>query len=232
MIEPRTVDCTRDAAKAVNVSHNYISDAKKIAKKSPEIAEEIKKGTKTIPQAKKELGLAPQKPSGKSKVNGEIVDDPPYIAKARAAGKIAIGVVPEIEQPEETTAISDVKEEFEERAAISNDEMADESWLASLPLRPLLSGPQQVSFDCDALFYRHVETHRKTFAHHSSRISNKIPEKRRGPYYWKVISFLKVNHPSKWLLCPPMNDGGCAGSGVIPMFGMCNRCQGKGYRLK
>ena len=49
------------AAEAIGVNHQYVSDAKKIEAESPELAADIKAGTKTITQAKRELKEAKQK---------------------------------------------------------------------------------------------------------------------------------------------------------------------------
>ena len=49
------------AAEAIGVNRQYVSDAKKIEKEAPQLAEEIKTGKKTIPQAKKEIVEAQRK---------------------------------------------------------------------------------------------------------------------------------------------------------------------------
>lgn len=50
---PQSID---RAADAVGVNRQYVSDAKRIKEKSPEIFQQIAEGKKTIPEAKKELG--------------------------------------------------------------------------------------------------------------------------------------------------------------------------------
>jgi len=62
-----------DAAKAVGVSARYVQDAKAISAASPELAEEVKAGAKTIPQAKREIAKAASS------------------AKARAAPRVKLG---------------------------------------------------------------------------------------------------------------------------------------------
>jgi hypothetical protein len=53
LIAPSEKGKARDkAAKMLGANHQYVSDAKLIAKKSPEMLEQVKKGTLSIPQAK------------------------------------------------------------------------------------------------------------------------------------------------------------------------------------
>jgi hypothetical protein len=66
-------DSRKEAAKKLSVSTQYVSDAERIIEASPEVAEEVKQGKKTIPQAKRELGLTPPKPTGKFKLNGVLM---------------------------------------------------------------------------------------------------------------------------------------------------------------
>jgi ParB-like chromosome segregation protein Spo0J len=222
-------DSRKEAAALIGVSPAYITAAEKIAEKSPETADEVKSGKKTITQAKQELGLTPPKPKGQCRLNGVLVDDPPDIAKQRSQGKIPPGVIPEIEEKEEPTKTEDVKEEFEERAAMGDEALSDEAWLAALPARPSLSGAQLAMFDEDALLFRKLKPHRAKFKHNADIIFKKL--KRKGAFYWKTIGFLKTAHPSEWIVCPPTNYGGCGGKGSLSLLGDCPMCKTRGYRI-
>jgi N6-adenosine-specific RNA methylase IME4 len=75
---------TKKAAEAVGVNHQYVSDAKKIAAKAPELAADIKAGTKTITQAMRILKGAENARLARAEVAlpqgkyGTIVIDPPW----------------------------------------------------------------------------------------------------------------------------------------------------------
>lgn len=49
------VHATRKAAEAVGVSHSYVSDAKKVGAKAPDLLPAISSGTMTLPEAKREV---------------------------------------------------------------------------------------------------------------------------------------------------------------------------------
>jgi hypothetical protein len=200
-----------------------------IKKASPETAEAVKRGEKTIPQAKRELGLDKPRPNGQTKLNGHVTDDPPDIAKNRAKGKIPAGNEVEVTEPDETTSVDAVREEIEEQTAMTDDALGDEDWLATLPLTTKLTGAQLKTFQTDALAYRTLEKPRKAFAHHASRTFKAA--KRKGAYLWRVKLFLGIDHPAKWLLCPSTENGGCGGSGQVKLIGQCPKCNGRGYWL-
>ena len=157
-------------------------------------------------------------PPGKSKVNGVEVADPPDVAKLRAAGKISPEVVPEVHEPD--------PEPDPETEPFEPPTETDEEWLAALPLSGQLTGSSLKTFQAQALIYRRLEGHRKTFAHHATRAIN--AGKRKGPYSWSIQRFLKVNHPVKWVRCCKAEDGGCGGSGTCA-FGDCPKCFGYGF---
>jgi hypothetical protein len=163
-------------------------------------------------------------PAGQSRVNGVLTADPPDVAAARAAGRIAPDVVPEVIDLEPTPEPGREPGSDDDRE-VPESELSDDDWLAKLPLSAVLAaGPLRV-FRADALVYRRLEPHRKTFAYHAARA---LSGAGRGAFAWQVKRFLQVNHPSRWLACPAESDGGCGGSGVSP-FGDCPRCHGRGY---
>jgi hypothetical protein len=165
------------------------------------------------------------RPPGRSRVNGVLAADPPDVAAARAAGRLEPGVVPEVTEPEPGAAPEREPGEDDDREA-PEAELSDEEWLTTLPLSGVLDGGPLRTFHADALVYRRLEAHRKTFAHHAARA---IPAAaRRGAFVWHVKRFLAVNHPARWLACPPEAEGGCGGSGASP-FGDCPKCHGRGY---
>jgi hypothetical protein len=223
---------SEDAAKSLGISHASISAAEKIAEASPETAKEVSEGKKTIAQAKKELGLTPRAPKGQCRVNGELVDDTPEIAKMRAKGTIPVGVIPTVTLTDNPTSVADIAEEIEERKSIEWTQLSDEDWLNKLPARSKLTGDQRESFDFNALSYRRAEPFRKEFRRGWDQFASGAPEKRKGPYIWKVASFLKVEHPEYWTACPATTVGGCNGAGKLKLIGKCPMCKGKGFRLK
>lgn len=165
------------------------------------------------------------KPTGQSRVNGELVPDPPEIAAMRAAGSIPAEAVPEIDEPEEA---GDVIEPFEAPPEPSEDDLSDEDWLQTLPARSRLDGSPRKTFDADALLYRDLRKARDTFRHHASRLMSKAT-RRKGAYHYLVSRFLKCNHPRLWLRCPDTEHGGCGGVGAVPTVGECPKCFGRGY---
>lgn len=161
---------------------------------------------------------------GKSKVNGQVVADPPDVAKARAAGKIAADVVVEVTEPEPAADPEPATPEDD------NGELSDADWLAALPAHAVLAGMQLKTFEAEAIAYRSLEKPRKTFQHHAIRVMNAT--KRKGPYARRLARFLKTDHPKHWLVCPTPENGGCSGTGQVLMVGECPKCYGKGYWIK
>jgi hypothetical protein len=245
--KPRSA--AKEAAEIAKVSTGYVATAKKIIKASPNVASEVLQGTKTISEAKKELGLDKPKsladklfpangPVGKSKVNGEIVDDPPDVAERRRQGKIAPGSIPEIDDPgDETTSVDTIKEEHEERQAIQAD-LSDEGWMATLPLSSKLEGVPLRTFQGEAITYRKWERQIKARQVQGKEIWNQI--KRKGPFAYRLERGSNIDPPEKWLRCPKVEDGGCNGEGRLRLgegdeskdVGQCTRCHGKGYWIK
>ncbi len=239
--EPKGRKAREEAAAAVGVNPRYVSDAELIRERSPEVADAVKRGELTIPQAKKKVGIhapkangrapkangdAPTQPAGQSRINGQIVDDPPDVAKARAAGKIPEGVVVEVTEADEPTSVEVIREEIEEESAHRDDALSDDDWLETLPLHATLEGTQRRRFTADALDYRRLEPARKTFAYHAGRALRSRPQ---GIVAQKTRWYLKLEHPRKWVRCASPEAGGCGGSGAVPMFGECPTCHGRGY---
>jgi|GEM_PF-3045504 len=239
---------TRDvASKAAGFKNRetYRRAAKVVDKGSPKLKEAMDAGSVSIaaaaevadlPSAEQEAvaaagpkavrAKAAEVRAGRSLVNGVEADDPPDVAALRAAGKIAPGVVVEVVEPgppAETAATPEPEP--------SDADATDEQWLATLPARGHLDGAQRKTFDADALVYRRLEPARKTFAHHASRAVN-AAGRRQGEYGYRVTRFLATDHPRHWLVCPRVEDGGCGGTGNVPLIGRCPKCRGKGYWIK
>lgn len=155
---------------------------------------------------------------GKSRVNGVLTDDPPDIAKARRNGKLAPDVVPEVDEP--GAGAPDAPDPVP-------GELPDEEWLAALPVRAQLSATRRKVFDADALDYRRSEPARKAFQHAMGRAL-----KSDGEWAYRVRRLLKTDHPKHWLSCVAVADGGCAGTGQVPLIGNCPKCRGRGYYLR
>jgi hypothetical protein len=173
----------------------------------------------------------PEALKGQSRVDGVLQDDPPDIAKLRAAGKIAKDVIPEITTAieEDVKAAQDDAEAQEdarkERDAIQN-EVSDESWLKELPLSAVLKGKPLRIFRDDALFYRQLEKVRESLKRKSSELHNK--SQYIGAYGHKTRSWLITKAPDQWKPCPEPKNDGCSATGQTPL-GECGKCRGRGY---
>jgi ParB-like chromosome segregation protein Spo0J len=206
-------DARAEVAKEAKVNPRYVSDVERIREASPETAEAIKRGEKTIPKAKEELGI------GKPKANGKPRDTTP-------TGFVAI----DVHEPEETTRVGDVAEEIDEREAMGDDALSDEDWLRSLPLSARLEGRPLTIFRADALAYRLLEKPRRSYKHHADRAFRAV-RNNRGAFIWRAKSFLGIDHPRKWVRCAAPEHGGCGGTGEVKGIGACPECRGRGYRI-
>ncbi len=224
----------------------------------PVVEEVLKNKKTTVSKAKENLGLSKPKPAkvpqsladklfpattsngpvGKSKVNGEIVDDPPDVAERRRQGKIAPNAIPEVDDPgEDTTSLDAIKEEHEERQAIQAD-LSDDDWLATLPLSSKLEGVPLKTFQGEAVTYRKWQRQIKARQVQGKEIWNQI--KRKGPFAHRMERGSNIDPPEKWLRCPSLENGGCNGEGRLRLgegdlakdVGQCTRCFGKGYWIK
>jgi hypothetical protein len=173
---------------------------------------ELPPGLRKIAQIDAESGAPRSRERGRSP-NGP----PPSPLKAPSPG--------EDEAPERAPGEDDDAGE----PAAPEMEPTDEQWLVGLPLRAKLSGAPLATFDEDALLYRRLEPHRGTFKHHAARLLSKC--RRRGAYRFAVELFLKRQHPRHWLACASPEDGGCGGTGDVPLVGQCPKCHGRGFRI-
>ena len=234
-----------EAAEALNVSARYVSDAERIAEASPEAFEAVKRGEKTIPEAKRDLGLAkpkakpepspgpePEKPkpSGRTVVNGVEAADAD-VERERAAGRIPDGVEVLVEDPgEDAGDVVEAAREDRIEAAAKLDELPDAEWLATLPLDGVLKGASLAKFRQDALYYRTFEPMRRSLLNfHGKAAKARYKGSFRGVVGYAVERVLKVEHPSRWKPCPPTDKEGCGGTGSIPLVGECVKCRGRGY---
>lgn len=164
---------------------------------------------------------------GKSLVNGMLADDPPEIARARAAGRIAPEVVPEVTEPEgePTPAVP-------EPESAPEGDLSDEAWLDTLPIRSKLGENARVLFDRDALAFRKVEGARDAFALAARSVLKAADRRGSLPaYLHRLRGFLRINHPKHWTLCPDEEYGGCGGKGIVGVIGICTMCHGCGYKI-
>jgi hypothetical protein len=216
-------DSIGEAAEKMGVNRQYVADAKRIQEASPETFEAVKKGDKSIPQAKRELGLAKPNPEPKARPTPE-----PETAAKPAAPK---------PKPAEPEAVEAIREERAEQAA-KRDELTDEEWLAALPLSAELAGHALDKFRRDALDYRDLESTipsetplRKAVAEFLSRTKRR--QKGRTPYQgftaFRAGQLLSVEHPRSWFRCPTTDKGGCDGTGTVGTIGQCPMCFGRGY---
>ena len=239
-IDKPLLECERnaraEAAKLAHVSDGYAHDASKILDASPETFSRLKSGEVTLAQAKRELGFEPPKPAAdqpklivRSRVNGELVDDPPRIARLRAAGRIAPGVVPEIIDDPDAPTQADYEADAAERSAIRASEVSDEEWIASLPLSSVLSGRPLAIFTEDALCYRRLESRRLQMTRDVAAAAKSC--RYNGAFYHAMRKFLKIDHPKRWVRCSAPDEGGCGGDGKCMLSGKCPKCYGRGYRI-
>lgn len=126
--------------------------------------------------------------------------------------------------------IEDVREEYEERAA-KVDELPDDEWVAMQPLASKLAGNALKKFRAAALFYRDFE---RDMRRALGRWLTGAKKERFGRSSQSWLSFrieqaLKIGPPSSWKRCAAPQDGGCGGTGEIPMEGECPACKGRGY---
>lgn len=213
-----------EAALLTNSSEGYVGAAEKIRAASPETFDRLKSGETTISEAKRNLGLV-----GKSRVNGVLVDDPPRIARAREAGRMAAGVVPEIVECDDAPSQEDYEDAAAERAAIRESEVSDDEWLADLPLTAVLSGRPLAVFSEDALCYRRLESRRLQMTRDVAAAAKRC--RYNGAFFHAMRRFLKIDHPRRWVRCPPPDEGGCGGDGKCMLSGKCPACFGRGYRI-
>jgi hypothetical protein len=236
----RSPQARDQAAEAFGTNKQYVQDAKKIAEVSPETLEKVKKGELTIPQAKKELGLRPPKPTGKSRVDGELVDDPPEIAKLRAKGKIAEGVILVIEEVcTEGATDEEIEAEEEarkEREAIQQEsktqEELDEEFIKGLPLYGQLKDQQLRIFVADVRVWLFARREVAAARRKLSEACNKFCRRGKGRYAHKASSFFRSDDPARWIRCASFEHDGCAGTGYTGEGGMkqkCRKCYGAGY---
>ncbi|WP_165250169.1 hypothetical protein [Paludisphaera soli] len=233
-----------EAAEALGVSKGYVHDAERIEETSPQTFEAVKRGEKTIPQAKRELGLDRPKPKAEPEpepapepkapprtvVNGEAREDA-AVERLRAKGVIPADALVTVEDPgEDATDLEAIKEEHAERAAKA-DELPDDEWLARLPLTSKLTGLSLDRFKRDALYYRRFEAMRRKLVDFHGRAVKEVFKGTafRGFVAFSVARLLKVEHPDRWHPCPAVDKGGCDGSGTVPMLGDCPMCRGRGY---
>jgi hypothetical protein len=173
--------------------------------------------------------------NGRTLVNGREAsgDD---AAKLRANGRIPHGVDVEITDPgDDATDVAAIREEHAERKAITEAELSDSAWLATLPLATVLEGVSLDTFRRDALAYREIdalleEYRLKAKLRGITKAANPAG-KMSGAYASAVGRLLRHQHPRDWKVCPPIDKGGCNGTGML-ISGQCNTCRGRGYNCQ
>jgi ParB-like chromosome segregation protein Spo0J len=234
------------AAEAFNVSPRLVQDAKKVKQEAPEVFEKVKSGEMTVSRARQQIAppkprpepsLADERPKMLSHgtiVNGQAVDDPPDVAKARKAGLIPADAKVEIDEPDEIN-VEAVKEQTIEALGKEAD-LSDAEWLAKLPLHGRLQGVPLRCFELSALTYRYVDAERQAFHAKLKRtmkaLRKNAPGVIEGEWESRVSYALRLKHPSDWLQCPPVDGGGCGGTGQVQLIGQCANCKGRGFLIR
>ena len=214
-----------EAAKLLGVSPRYVTEAEQLQREAPELAEAVHRGEISLSKAKRQA--KPKPPKGQCRLNGELIDDPPEIARQRAKGVIPPGAIPELTVPDQPTTLEIVREEAGERRAMKDD-ISDEEWLAKLPLMDVLTGKALEGFRENALLWRFYEPQMQQFGKLMGVVMKKL--KQPGPHVWLLVNALKKPGPWEWDVCPPFDQGGCNGSGMFEGR-QCKHCFGRGYRL-
>jgi hypothetical protein len=119
--------------------------------------------------------------------------------------------------------------------------LSDRQWLETLPLYAQLRGLPRRIFAEDALTYRRLWAARQAVvaAFRESQIANASrawddapgkPSRMKGEFQGRTWSWIKLNNPENWELCPANEKGGCGGKGMVG-GSRCRFCQGNGYRV-
>lgn len=222
------VHAREEAARDAGVSGTTYRKGKVVLETAPDdLKEKVKRGEVSIHAAYNEVVPKKESPAGQCRLNGQLVPDPPDVAKARKAGKIAPDVIPDIEDAGDGDEVVTFTEEPSDDAT-----QTDEEWFASLPVWHQLGPGARVLFERDALAYRTCEEARGKFAHAVRSVLASASRKGSLPTFChRLRAFLKINHPKHWSLCPAPEHGGCGGTGVLDITGTCTRCHGGGYQI-
>jgi ParB-like chromosome segregation protein Spo0J len=241
-------DAAAEAAKRVGASKAYVTQAKQIQSKSPEIAKQVKSGRMSIPEASRAIKNGDGAVVIPAKFKKLLSKFPPH-ARAAAWTKAvasapdgnpteaqvikAMGVtVTECDDPK---TLQDVIDEIEEERAVKDESDSDETWLAGLPLTGKLAPSCQRLYYEEALAWRWLSRARETWSKAVTERLNKM-RNTKGPLMHRFILGLKVDPPPKWVRCPDSKNGGCGGQGFITA-GMdegtikhaCPKCHRAGY---
>lgn len=226
-------------AEACRVTHPYVADIRgqletfPVERESHVLEVHEKRVGRDGKARTKPITTDKPKATGQSKVNGQVVDDPPDVAAARKAGRIAPGSIPEITQPEDPDTPASVAESIEETEAAGDDGLTDDAWLKTLPLFDKLDAYPRKCFARDALVYRRLMQPRKSYQYHFQRETKAVARTcagtRAGDYEGRTSFWLRLNHPRDWLICPTPDNGGCGGKGSIKLIGECPKCRGRGF---
>jgi hypothetical protein len=202
-------------------------------KPTAKVVEQVVRERKPRP----EPSLADERPkmlSHGTLVNGQPAADPPDVAKARKAGLIPADAKVEIDEPDEIN-VDAVKEQTIEALGKEAD-LSDEEWLAKLPLHGRLQGVPLRCFELSALTYRYVDAERQAFHAKLKRtmkaLRKNAPGVIEGEWESRVSYALRLKHPSDWLQCPPVDGGGCGGTGQVQLIGQCANCKGRGFLIR
>jgi hypothetical protein len=223
---PVPIHARRRAARAAGVSESTYREGRIVLESAPpELKEKVRRGEISIHTAYKRVV---PRPTGQCRLNGVLVPDPPDIAKARRSGKIAPDVVPEIEDPGDGDDVVTFADDGGDEPAAGTDA----EWLATLPVWHQLGPGARVRFEVDALAYRACEEARGRFAHAVRSVLASASRRGSLPtFLHRTRSYLKINHPRHWTLCPAPEHGGCGGTGILDITGTCTRCFGGGYLI-
>lgn len=199
-------NAAKEAAEKVGRSERQIREAARVKKASPDEFDKVKKGKKTVAQAKKDLGLERRKlkrPDGTPIVTVTKCDNP--------------------------TRESDIAADHEERAAI-RDQDSDDAWVEGLEPYQKLQGKLRDDFRYAAIAARHLIPDRKRFA---QRLGEEMKGNRKTPPWFKPFVWaLEQLPPDEWYCCPAEPEG-CGGSGKQELPGEkpsdCPTCKGYGY---
>lgn len=196
------------AARAMGVSEGYLSAAERVIDRAPELADRVRKGEKTLCAAAREAGI---------RVGTRA--NPPEIPDGSVERRT-------VENP---IRLEDVREEYEERAAI-RDQDSDEVWVESMPLHGQLDGRRRDLFVRAAINWRHTTEARLAWSRAVTAFRK--GNRRDDPYVGRHVRALEHGDPMDWELCSS-KDGGCDGRGEVEELGSrmmrCPNCRGDGF---
>lgn len=123
-------------------------------------------------------------------------------------------------------AMRDVLGEEYEGDREEDEELSDEEFLSSCPIRGRVN---RAKFDADALLWRKLSEPRRALARSIGWGNIKAAVGLKGPYFRRLLRVLDAPAPTDWLQCHSCAQGITKVNGTI---GECMKCGGGGYIIQ